>query len=97
MQALTEKVTSLIQVSQDSISVLDPAAAPRVWMGLTILHQRTPHVKVLQSLDQGCHGLYLDPLASEHALTSQDYTISGKRSAALRIAEPLQSKVGDGS
>ena len=62
MQALTEKVNSLIQVSQDSISVSDPAAAPKVWMGLTVLHQRTPHVKVLQFLHQSCHGTCLDPL-----------------------------------
>ena len=62
MQALTEKVTSLIQVSQDSISVSDSAAAPKVWMGLTVLHQRTPHVKVLQALHPGCHGACLDPL-----------------------------------
>ena len=62
MQALTEKVTSLIQVSQDSISVSDPAAAPKVWLGLTVLHERTPHVKVLCPLHQGCHGTSLDSL-----------------------------------
>ena len=62
MQALTEKVNSMIQVSHDSISVSDSAAAPKVWMGLTVLHQRTPHVKVLHPLHQGCHGTCLDPL-----------------------------------
>ena len=56
MQALTESVASLIQVGQDSISVSDPTAAPKVWMGLTVLHERTTHVKVLQPVHQGCHG-----------------------------------------
>ena len=62
MQALTEKVNSIIQVSQDSISVSDPAAAPKMWIGLTVLHQQTPHVKVIQSWHQGCHCTCLDTL-----------------------------------
>ena len=37
------------------------------------------------------------PPCKRACLDVADYTISGKRSAALRIAEALQSKVGDGS
>ena len=67
MQALTETVTSMVQVGQDSISVADPAAVPKVWMGLTVLHERTPHVKVLQPMHQGRHGTWVDPLQASVA------------------------------
>ena len=82
MQALTEKVNSMIQVSQDSISVSDPAAAPKVWMGLTVLHQRTAHVKVLQALHPGCHDTCLDPLQA-----SLPGHLKGLGSVASAIAE----------
>ena len=84
MQALTEKVNSMIQVSQDSISVSDPAAAPKVWMGLTVLHQRTPHVKALNPLHQGCHGKCLDPLQA--SMPGQLKSVVSVASAVLSCA-----------
>ena len=46
MQALSENVNTMLQVSEDSISVSDPEAVPEVWLGLTVLHEQTLHIKV---------------------------------------------------
>ena len=46
MQALSENVNTMLQVSEDSISVSDPEAVPKVWHGLTVLHEQTLHMKV---------------------------------------------------
>jgi len=46
MQALSENVNTMLQVSEDSISVSDPEAVPKVWHGLTVLHEQMLHIKV---------------------------------------------------
>ena len=46
MQVLSENVNTMLQVSEDSVSVSDPEAAPKVWHGLTVLHEQTLHMKV---------------------------------------------------
>ena len=45
-QALSESANAMLQFSQDSIIVADIKSVPKVWHGLTILHQQTSHMKV---------------------------------------------------
>ena len=47
MQALSESMNVLLQVSPEGISVSDPAALPKVWQGLSVLHKQAPHIKVI--------------------------------------------------
>ena len=46
MQALSESVNAILRVSQDGITVADVEAVPKMWHGLTILHQQTGPMKV---------------------------------------------------
>lgn len=46
MQALSENVNTMLQISEDSIRVSDTEAVPKVWHGLTVLHEQTLHIKV---------------------------------------------------
>lgn len=46
LQALSESVDTIVQVSQDGISVSGAAGAAKVWSGLATLHEQTPHLKV---------------------------------------------------
>jgi hypothetical protein len=47
MQALSEALNVLLQVGPEGISITDPAALPKVWHGLSVLHKQAPHIKVI--------------------------------------------------
>ncbi len=46
MQALSESANSMLQVSQDGIIAAEVEAVPKVWHGLTVLHEQSSHIKV---------------------------------------------------
>ena len=46
LQALSESANAMLQVTQDGITVADVETVPKVWHGLTILHEQSSHVKV---------------------------------------------------
>ena len=46
MQALSASANAMLQVSQDGVTVADVEAVPKVWHGLTILHEQSTHIKV---------------------------------------------------
>ena len=46
MQALSESANAMLQVSNDGVSVADVEAVPKVWHGLTVLHEQSSHIKV---------------------------------------------------